>query len=155
MQVVRVAGVRLSPSREHLWIVLGVGGVGLALVMVSARALVFSGFDHDGARVQGVPVRWLELGLLVVVSVVVASATRALGALPVFAFSVLPAIAALLVSPRLSWAFPLALAGGAFAGLAGYLFAFFASFPVGASQTAVAVALVVVAVPIRLLRGPG
>ena len=84
----------------------------------------------------------------------VANARRpvALGALPVFAFSVLPGVAALLASPRLGPVFPIAAALGALSGGLGYIAAFLWEFPVGASQTAVAVAFVVLAVPLRLLR---
>ncbi len=94
--------------------------------------------------------RGLELLLLLVTSVV-SAATRALGA-PVFAFSVLPAVAALMVTSRLSLVFPLALLLGALSGAGGYLAAFVLEFPVGASQTAVAVALVLLAAPFKLLR---
>lgn len=117
------------------------------------RGFVFAGFDPDGARVQGLPVRTLELTLLALVTLEVAVATRALGALPVFAFSVLPGVAALLAAPRLVWAFPLAALGGALAGGVGYLAAFFLSMPVGASQAATAALLVLLALPLRLARG--
>jgi zinc transport system permease protein len=136
---------------EDLWLVVGVGSVVLGVTLWFQKGLVLAGFDPDGARVQGVPVRLLEVGFLVLVTLVVAVCTRALGALPVFAFSVLPGMAALLVTPRLKLVFPLALLFGAIAGGVGYMLAFFASFPVGASQTAVAVLLVLLAIPIRLL----
>ena len=132
-----------------------VGGLALAVGLAAHRALVFAGIDPDGARVQGLPVRALEAGLLGLVTLVVAVCTRALGALPVFAFSVLPALAALLAARDLRRVFPLALVGGALAGVGGYLFAFFFSFPVGASQVAAALALVLLALPVRLLRRSG
>ena len=135
---------------EDLWLVIGVGTVVLGLTLWFQRGLILAGFDADGARVQGVPVRFLEIGFLVLVTFEVAVCTRALGALPVFAFSVLPGMAALLVTPRLKLVFPLALLFGAISGGVGYMVAFFLSFPVGASQTAVAVLLVLFAVPVRL-----
>jgi zinc transport system permease protein len=71
---------------------------------------------------------------------------RALGALPVFAFSTLPAIAALAFGQRLRWTFLIATALGAVAGGGGYLLATFRDFPVGGSQTATAGALVLIAI---------
>lgn len=136
-----------------LWIVAGVGAVALGLVLVGHRGLIFAGYDPDGARVQGVPVRLLELGFLALVSLEVSVATRALGALPVFAFSVLPGMAALLATRGIRGAMIFGGLGGATAGVVGYLVAFFFSFPVGASQAGVAVALVALALPVRLLRG--
>jgi zinc transport system permease protein len=98
-------------------------------------------------------VRLLEVGLLVLVTLVVSVTTRALGALPVFAFSVLPAMAALLAVRRLSWVFGVALILGVACAVVGYTAAFFLSFPVGACQAAVGVVLVVLALPVKLLRG--
>src|SRR6185503_1603959 len=64
------------------------------------RALLFAGYDPMGARVQGMPVRALNVFLFLSVGLSVALCTRALGALPVFAFSVLPAMTALALTAR-------------------------------------------------------
>ena len=146
-------GTAVLVRQEDLWLVIGIGGIVLALCAWARPGLIFAGYDPDGARVQGVPVRLLELAFLALVTLEVSVATRALGALPVFAFSVLPAMAALLLTRRLSWAFPLALVGGIAAAVLGYMAAFFLSFPVGASQATVALVLVVLALPVRLVRG--
>jgi zinc transport system permease protein len=148
-------GTAVLVRTSDLVLVSVVGLPILALAVLSTRRLVFAGFDPDGARVQGVPVRLLELGLLLGLSLVVSVSTRALGALPVFAFSVLPGLAALLATTRLDRAFPAACVAGIVAGGGGYLMAFFGNLPVGASQTAIAVVLVVLALPVRLLRGAG
>lgn len=146
-------GSALVVSPEDLAWLVGIGAVGLVLGFLGHEVLVFSGFDPDGARVQGVPVRALEGGLLALVTLEVAFATHAIGALPVFAFSVLPAMAALQVSPAMRWCFPIAALFGSVAGLGGYALAFFYDLPVGAAQAAVACGLVGLAAPVRLLRG--
>jgi zinc transport system permease protein len=107
--------------------------------LVAWRALVFAGFDPPGARVQGLPVRALDTFLFVSVGLAVALCTRALGALPVFAFSVLPAMAALVLTSRMMLVFGLAGLFGALAGVAGYAVSFKAELPVGATQTALSV----------------
>ena len=61
-----------------------------------------------GARVQGMPVRALNAFLFVSIGLAVALCTRALGALPVFAFSVLPAMTALVLTSRIGLVFGLA-----------------------------------------------
>ncbi|MBT3218327.1 MAG: metal ABC transporter permease [Proteobacteria bacterium] len=146
-------GTAVLVDQADLILVVSVGAVALGLCIWAQRGLVFAGYDPDGARVQGIPVRLLELSFLALVTLEASVATRALGALPVFAFSVLPGMAALLAMPKLKWAFPVALVGGVVAAVVGYMAAFFLSFPVGASQAAVAVLLVVVALPIKLIRG--
>jgi zinc transport system permease protein len=116
------------------------------------RALIFVGYDPTGARVQRLPVQRLNAFLFLSIGLAVALCTRALGALPVFAFSVLPAMAALALTSRMSAVFALATLFGAVAGVAGYGISFRAELPVGATQTALAAALVGAAMVVRLLQ---
>jgi zinc transport system permease protein len=106
-------------------------------------------FDADGARVRGLPVRTLELTLFATLAISVSVSTRVLGALPTFAFSVLPGIAAVRLAPNVPRALLLAGALGAVSGFAGYVAAFLYGFPVGASQTLVGALLVVLAEVVR------
>jgi zinc transport system permease protein len=130
---------------EDLMVVSVTGGVVLLLHVLWFRGLVFASFDPDAARVQGLPVRFLNAFLLTSVGVVVGVSARALGALPVFALATLPAVTALALGLDLVWAFALAALLGALAGGAGYVLAFFYNLPVGGSQTLVASAMAVVA----------
>jgi zinc transport system permease protein len=132
--------------------VLVSGGIILTLHLWWLRGLVFASFDPDAARVQGLPVSLLDRTLFVSIGLMVGVSARALGALPVFAFSVLPAAAALLLGVRLPFAFALATALGALSGVGGYLFAFFYQFPVGGSQTVMAGAFVVLAILLQIAR---
>jgi zinc transport system permease protein len=133
--------------------VLVSGGLVMVVQCWWLRGLVFASFDPDGARVQGLPVSLLDRTLFVSIGIMVGVSARALGSLPVFAFSVLPAAAVLLLGVRLPWAFALATVLGALAGVVGYLFAFFYQFPVGGSQTVVAALFTVAAIAIQLARG--
>ncbi len=117
--------------------------------LVLWRALLFVGYDPLGAEVQGMPVRALNGFLFVSVGLAVALCTRALGALPVFAFSVLPAMAALALTSRIGLCFVLATAFGAFSGVAGYAVSFRGELPVGATETGMAVALLAAALAWR------
>jgi zinc transport system permease protein len=116
------------------------------------RALLFSGYDPMGARVQGMPVRKLNLFLFLSVGLAVALCTRALGALPVFAFSVLPAMTALALTARIGLVFVLATLIGALSGVGGYVVSFRGDLPVGATQTVTAAALLAAALTFRFLR---
>jgi zinc transport system permease protein len=133
-----------------LVIVLSAGALVLGVCVWWLRGLVFASFDPDAARVQGLPVALLDRTLFVCIGLMVGVSARALGSLPVFAFSVLPAAAALLLGLRLPWALAVATALGALAGVAGYLFAFFYQFPVGGSQTVIASVFVLIAIVIRV-----
>lgn len=135
-----------------LRMVLGAGAVVVATQLACLRGLVFASFDPDAARVQGLPVRLLDAVLFVSIGLMVGVSARALGALPVFAFSVLPAASALVIGLRLPWALAVAALLGALAGGAGYVLAFFRQFPVGGSQTVVAGAFALAAIAANLLR---
>lgn len=134
-----------------------------ALAAVSVGALLWHGFAHrgitfvlfdrEGARVQGLPVRALDLVSWLWVALSVSVATRALGVLPVFAFAVLPALTGMLLFSRLRWVLFTSALLGAVAGGGGYVVAFFSDLPVGACQAAVAAGLLALAVPLRAVRG--
>jgi zinc transport system permease protein len=135
---------------DQLAMVLWTVGALLLLHLWWLRGFVEVTFDPDGSRVRGLPVRLLEVALFVSLAVGISVCTRVLGALPVFAFSVLPALAALLLSPNVNRALLLAGLFGAAAGFGGYVVAFLYSLPVGASQALLAAALVLAAAVVRV-----
>jgi len=117
----------------------------LALHVAGARGFVEISLDRTGARVRGLPVRTLEALLLLSLALAISLVTRILGALPVFAFSVLPAMAALRVSTNVPRSLVLAGVLGALAGFWGYVLASVFGLPVGATQALLAAAIVPVA----------
>ncbi|HWA72523.1 MAG TPA: metal ABC transporter permease [Polyangiaceae bacterium] len=117
-----------------LWLLAGGTALTFLTLSLLGRGLVFSGFDPEGARVHGLPVRAIEGGFWTLFALEVSLATRALGSLPVFAFSVLPAAAGLLLANRLRSVVVVAVGLGVAAGGLGYVAAFLFSLPVGASQ---------------------
>ena len=106
------------------------------------RGFVAVVFDSEDASVRGLPTRAIELVLLLTIALAVSVSTRVLGALPTFAFSVLPGMAALRIARNIQRALWLAAVLGAIAGFSGYLFAFLFELPVGASQAFVALACI-------------
>jgi zinc transport system permease protein len=142
-------GTAVLVRPEDLRMVAVCGALVMGIVIWFRRGFLFASFDPDGAAVNGLPVGLLDQALWALLAIMVAVATRALGALPVFAFSVLPAVGALLLAPDLRAAFIIAAVLGALSGFVGYLTAFFANLPVGASQTLVAASLVAVAALVR------
>ncbi|HUQ05250.1 MAG TPA: metal ABC transporter permease [Kofleriaceae bacterium] len=118
------------------------------------RGFAFASFDGLAARVQGLPVRMLDLVLVITIGVMVGESARALGALPAFALSTMPGVAAVLVARGPLWVpYVVAAIVGAAAGAGGYVVAFLFELPVGATQAACAGAAVIVAVLLRLVTG--
>ena len=132
------SGVAVAPGDFHLvaWMTLLLGLPHLWLHRGFAQIVL----DRDSAQVRGLPVRTLDLALVLSLALAVSVSTRVLGALPVFAFTVLPAMAALRVAANLSQALVAAALVGAVSGFVGYLLAFSWKIPVGAAQTLVAAA---------------
>lgn len=134
-------GTAVVVRTEDLCSVLAASLVALAFHGIAHRGVSFALFDPEGARVQRLPVRALELASWLCIALVVSVATRALGVLPVFAFAILPATAGLMAFERLRSVLAAAAGLGALAGAGGYVVAFFLDLPVGASQAATAAAL--------------
>ncbi len=108
------------------------------------RGFVAVSIDAEDASVRGLRANLLEWVLLLSLAAGISVSTRVLGALPTFAFSVLPAMAALKLAPNVPRAMVIAAILGAFAGFGGYLAAFLYQLPVGASQAIVAAVLVMI-----------
>ncbi len=126
-------------------------GLAMASQLVFHRGMRLASFERDGASVRGLPVALLEGALFVSIALVVSLSTRVLGALPAFAFSVLPAMAAILVTPSVPMALLVATWVGGLSGAVGYYVAYRGSWPVGASQAAVATLLVALAAVGRIV----
>ncbi len=145
-------GTAVMVSKADLHATLALGALVLALHLWARRGLVFASFDAESARVQRLPVRLLDAGLLLSVGLMVSVTTRALGAMPVFAFSVLPAMAALSLCRRLGPAFVVAATLGVVSAAAGYVLSFFLRLPVGATQTVLAALIAAVCMAGRAVR---
>lgn len=109
----------------------------LTLFIYAHRAFESAMFWHETSAVAGVPVNIIRIAVQIILVLVIASTTRVMGALPVFALSCLPALASKNLS-NFRKMFFLALVLGAFSGFGGYVLAFLADLPVGPSQTALA-----------------
>jgi len=143
-------GTAVVVSHDDLVRLVTHGGAVLLLQLWWFRGFSFASFDPVTARVQGLPVRLLDVLLLLCIGVTVGETARALGALPAFALSVLPGIAAVqLARGPLIVTFAVAALIGAGAGAGGYLVAFFLELPVGATQTVLAGLAVVAATVLR------
>jgi zinc transport system permease protein len=142
-------GTAVLVTPEQLLHVSIVGGLIMVVHVWWYRGLTFASFDRIGAGVQGLPVRLLDAVVMVSIGIMVGVSARALGSLPVFAFSTLSAIAALILDLRLRWTFLIATLAGCISGVGGYLFAFFYDFPVGGSQTVLSSVLVLLAMVVN------
>jgi zinc transport system permease protein len=113
----------------------------LAAVVVHAilfKELLFVSYDPETAVVQGIGVFRYELLLNLATAVVISVATRAVGALPVFAFSVIPAAAALMLTDRMKLTIALSVLFGVVSAAVGYYVSWVEQLPTGATMVVVA-----------------
>lgn len=137
-------GSAVLVRKADLYAVVGAGALVLAAQFAAFRGFIFASIDPVVARTQGVPVRALDMVLFGSIAIMTGLVTRALGALPTFGLTVLPAIGVLGLKIGLRNVFVLAAIVGAISGGGGYLVAYFMDWSVGASQTLVAAGFAVV-----------
>lgn len=106
-------GRLLTITWGDLWVALALIGVGVALVVATARPQLFAAFDAAGARRAGLPVLALEMIGTVAVALVVVAASASVGTLLALAVVIVPAAAARAVTRSLRTAVVVAIAFGA------------------------------------------
>jgi zinc transport system permease protein len=138
-------GTAVAVVPEDFRLLLLVATVLLAVHAWGVRGFVQAAFLPDAAQVRGLPVVLLRIVLFGSMAVAISVCTRVVGALPVFALSVLPATAATRLAPSVRTSLLLSAVIGAASGFAGYVAAFLWNLPVGASQTLIAALFVAAA----------
>lgn len=144
-------GNAVTVPRAQIYALAAAGASALLVHALFFKELLFVSYDPETAVVQGLGVVRYELLGNVAIAVVISVATRAVGALPVFAFTVIPAAAALLLTERLRVTMLLAVAFGIISAAVGYYVSWTLQLPTGASMVVVA-ALFLVPGLLRLLR---
>jgi zinc transport system permease protein len=132
------------------------GTAALVVALIHAffgKEFIFTVFDAEMARTLGIGTRGWSLLLFLTFAIAISVSTRAIGALPVFGFMVIPPAVALLLGNRLWSVFVIAMAVAVVSAFIGYWASFRWSLPTGASMVLVS-ALFLVPGLLRLrLRG--
>ena len=124
--------------RAQIYALAGAGAAAILAHALFFKELLFVSYDPETAVVQGVSVVRYELLLNLIIAIVISVATRAVGALPVFAFTVVPAAAALMLTENIRATMPLSIAFGVVAAAVGYYVSWVAQLPTGATMVVVA-----------------
>lgn len=131
----------LSITPVDLWTVGALGIVVLVLVGVFYRQLLFVTFDPTGAAACGVPARFLEYLLLVLLSMTVVVAIQAVGIIMVVAMLVIPSATAYLLTRRLHHMIAASAAIGSLSALIGVYVSYYLNVASGAAIILIATAL--------------
>ena len=131
-------GNLLAVSPADLRDTVIVAGVVTAAVVLFHKELQFYCFDRLAAQAAGLPVRWLDLGLTVVLAMTIVVAMKAVGVLLVIAMLITPPATAYLWVRRFVPMMLLAIAIGSGSSLIGLYLSFFWDLPSGPTIVLVA-----------------
>jgi manganese/iron transport system permease protein len=115
-----------------------VGAVVVLLLVLFHKELLLVAFDREAAQAMGVPVFWVNLLLLVMISLTIVVSLSAVGNILVVAMLVTPAAAARLLTDRLPVMLGLSAAIGAMSGVAGLVISYHANVAAGGTIVLVA-----------------
>lgn len=87
-------GSILAVSTQDIWLVAVLGAFVLASVIILRKELLFVTFDEECATASGLPVRFLNVLLLILTAITVVVAIRVVGVLLVSSLIVLPTLTA-------------------------------------------------------------
>ncbi|MBQ9396595.1 MAG: metal ABC transporter permease [Proteobacteria bacterium] len=141
VQQLLVGNAVLVDHQEYIGLI-AITAVILSLFIYCHRGFEAASFGPDAAQVAGIPVTLLNIIKFVALVLAITYTTRMMGAMPVFALSCLPAVASR-HAPNVRSMFYIALFTGAFCGFGGYIAAFIFDFPVGPTQAALALLIVI------------
>lgn len=142
-------GTAVAVPESDMWELVIVLSIVMAIHIWWFRGFSAVTLDRIGAQVRKMPTEILQLSLLASIALAISVTTRILGALPAFAFSVVPALVALSIARTFVWSFVIAGAVGLVSGVLGYIVAYLLDFPVGASQAGIAVTIYILLSPFR------
>jgi manganese/zinc/iron transport system permease protein len=112
-------GQAATLNMDEAWVLAGTSGAALILLALLFKEFAYIAFDAEGARAQGLPVKFLDLMITGLMLLLIAAGLRAVGLVLILALLVTPAAAARFWTDRLPPLAALAAligAAGAYAG---------------------------------------
>jgi manganese/iron transport system permease protein len=103
----------------------------ILLIKAFYKELLFFSFDHLGAEAAGLPVYWLNLGLMSIITLTIIAGMKAVGVILVIALMVGPAMSAYLLVKELHWMMVLGAGFGAIASFIGLYLSYYLDLPSG------------------------
>ena len=135
----------LGVQPEDVYVVVGVTLLVVVLVFFAYKQLLFMTFDREVAPLYGVPDRWMDTLLSLILAATVIASMQILGVTMIAAIIVVPAVTARLLTDSFARMVLLATAIGTLCGLLGVLLSYYLDVASGATVvlTAAAIFLIV------------
>ena len=145
-------GSILTVTETDVALIAALGAASVAAITFFYRALVAVVVDEEAARVAGVPVGALNVGVAALAGVTIALSMRVVGILLIAALMVLPVVAATRLAWSLRATLALAMAVGLACALGGLTLAYYANVPPGGAIVLLATATFLVTLAVEALR---
>jgi manganese/iron transport system permease protein len=131
----------LGVTTTDIWLSAIAGAIVLLLIVLLYKELLVTSFDRVAAQAMGLPVFWLDLLLLVMISLTIVVSLRAVGNILVVAMLITPAAAARLLTDRMPLMIMLAASIGAASGALGLYISYYYDIAAGGTIVLVATAI--------------
>jgi manganese/iron transport system permease protein len=131
----------LGVTTSDIWLSAIAGAFVVGLIVLFYRELLIASFDRAAAQAMGVPVFWLDLLLLVMISLTIVVSLRAVGNILVVAMLVTPAATARLLTDRLLPMMLLSSSIGVASGVIGLFISYHQDVAAGGTIVLVATAI--------------
>jgi manganese/iron transport system permease protein len=131
----------LGVTSEDILLSAIVGAVVIATILLLYKELLITSFDRVAAQAIGLPVFWLDLLLLVLISLTIVVSLRAVGNILVVAMLVTPAAAARMLTDRMPAMMTLSALIGALSGVLGLFISYHQDVAAGGTIVLVATAV--------------
>ena len=122
-----ILGVTASEVRDTAII----GAIVVAAVILLYKELLFYSFDPLGAQAAGLPVQWLDFGLMVAIALTVVASLKVVGVILVLSLLITPGATAYLLVPRLHQVMLLGAIVGVLSSISGMYLSYFYNVPSG------------------------
>jgi zinc transport system permease protein len=113
--------------------IVGLGLLSLAIITLLYRQLLFTSFDEEGARINGIRVKLIGFVLMTLTAITVSLSMRVVGALLIGALMVIPSVTSMSIARSFKQSFLFAISFAMLAVILGLYAAFYLNLPAGAA----------------------
>jgi manganese/iron transport system permease protein len=129
-----ILGVNSNDVRDTLIIAVFV----LLIVFLFYKELLFYTFDKLGAESVGLPVKWLDMGLMILIGLTIVASLKAVGVILVLSLLITPASTAYLLVERLHQVMYVGVIVGIISSISGMYLSYYYNLPSGPAIVLVA-----------------
>ncbi|MCL1876880.1 metal ABC transporter permease [Candidatus Saccharibacteria bacterium] len=144
-------GSILTVSMSDIWTMLIIGVIVVAVVKLFYKELLFISFDENSAQVSGLPVKFINRLLILLIALVISLAIPIVGILLISALITLPVITALQFRVSFIKTIVIAEIVSVFSVLSGIITSFYLDSSTGGTIVLIMIAIFLVSLPIKNL----